>query len=43
MISFEHIPEDLSKKIIRLVNESLHKNIVLNKHKVDDWSNFMTL
>ena len=43
MMSFEHIPQDLSDKIVKVVNESLHKNIVLNKHKVNDWSQFMTL
>ena len=43
MISFEHIPQDLSDKILKAVNESLHKNPVLNKHKTNDWSEFMTL
>ena len=43
MISFEHIPQELSDKIVKVVNESLHKNPVLNKHKIDDWSEFMTL
>ena len=43
MISFEHIPRELSDKIIKKVNESLHKDVVLNKHKIDDWSKFMTL
>lgn len=43
MISFEQIPQDLSDKILRAVNESLHKNPVLNKHKANDWSEFMTL
>jgi len=43
MISFEHIPQDLSDKILKAVNESLHKNPVLNKHKANDWSEFMTL
>ena len=43
MISFEHIPQELSDKIMKAVNESLHKNPVLNKHKIDDWSEFMTL
>lgn len=43
MMSFEHIPQDLSDKILKAVNESLHKNPVLNKHKANDWSEFMTL
>ena len=43
MISFEHIPQDLSDKILKAVNESLHKNPVLNKYKANDWSEFMTL
>lgn len=43
MISFDHIPQELSDKIVRAVNESLHKNPVLNKHKECDWSAFMTL
>ena len=43
LISFEHIPQDLSEKIFKQVNESLYKNVVLNKHKNDDWSEFMTL
>lgn len=43
MISFEHIPQELSDKIVKVVNESLHKNPVLNKHKINDWSDFMTL
>ena len=43
MISFEQIPQELSDKIVKKVNESLHANVVLNKNKVDDWSRFMTL
>lgn len=43
MISFEQIPQELSEKIIRHVNESLYSNVVLNKHKANDWSQFMTL
>ena len=43
MMSFEHIPEELSSKIVRTVNEVLHRDVVLNKHKLDDWSGFMTL
>ena len=31
MISFESIPEDLSKKILEKLNESLYKNDVMNK------------
>lgn len=43
MISFEHIPIELSDKILKHVNEALHKEVVLNKHKMNDWSSFMTL
>lgn len=43
MISFDSIPSSLSNKIVEHVNEVLHKNVVLNKNKVDDWSRFMTL
>lgn len=43
MISFAHIPQELSDKIVREVNESLHKNQVLNKRKPQDWTEFMTL
>ena len=31
MISFESIPEDLSKKILEKLNESLYKNDIMNK------------
>lgn len=40
MISFKDIPEDLSNKILKEVNEALHKNVVLNPLKEDDWSAF---
>ena len=40
MISFEDIPEDLSNKILKQVNETLHKNVVMNPFKEDDWSAF---
>ena len=43
MISFECIPHELSDKIVREVNEALHRDVVLNKNKIDDWSQFMTL
>ena len=43
MISFECIPHELSNKIVREVNEALHRDVVLNKNKIDDWSQFMTL
>lgn len=43
IISFEDIPDELSNKILQRVNESLYKNTLLNKHKNDDWSRFMTL
>lgn len=43
MISFECIPHELSNKIVREVNEALHRDVLLNKNKIDDWSQFMTL
>lgn len=43
MIDFDSIPQDLSSKILEAVNESLYKNVCLNKSKHSDWSEFMTL
>lgn len=43
IISFNDIPNDLSTKIIEEVNSILYKNSVLNKHKKNDWSEFMVL
>ena len=43
MIDFDSIPQDLSRKILEAVNESLYKNVCLNKSKHSDWSEFMTL
>ena len=43
MIDFDSIPQDLSSKILEAVNESLYKNVCLNKSKHCDWSEFMTL
>ena len=43
MIDFDSIPQNLSSKILEAVNESLYKNVCLNKSKHNDWSEFMTL
>ena len=43
MISFEEIPETLSNKILKTVNESLYKNLTLNKHQDIDWTSLMKL
>lgn len=43
MMSFDDIPSDLSKRIVKAVNESLHSMPALNQYKKSDWSQFMTL
>lgn len=43
MMSFSNIPEELSSKILKQVNESLYSNPVINRLKVDDWSDVMVL
>jgi hypothetical protein len=43
MIDFNNIPQDLSDKILKVVNESLYKNTKLNKVDTTDWSAFMKL
>ena len=43
MISFDCIPQELSDKILKTVNESLYKNVRLNHKSMGDWSDFMTL
>ena len=43
IISFSDIPNDLSDKILKEVNESLYKNPILNKKDKFDWTPFMKL
>ena len=43
MISFDCIPQELSDKILKTVNESLYKNVRLTHKSMGDWSDFMTL
>lgn len=43
IIAFSDIPNDLTTKILEKVNLELYKNVVLNKHKKNDWTEFMTL
>ena len=43
MISFDSIPEELSSRILKKLNESLTKMDVLNERKKNDWSQFMSL
>lgn len=43
IIAFADIPNSLTIKILEKVNSELYKNVVLNKHKKNDWSEFMTL
>ena len=43
MIDFTTIPQDLSDKILKSVNEALYTNVQVNRRKSDDWSAFMTL
>jgi len=43
MIDFNCIPQELSDKILKTVNESLYRDNPLNKRAANDWSDFMTL
>lgn len=43
MIDFNSIPQELSDKILKSVNESLYKNVKLNKRMPGNWEDFMTL
>ena len=43
MIDFNCIPQELSDKILKTVNESLYRDNSLNKRAANDWSDFMTL
>lgn len=43
MIDFKCIPQELSDKILKTVNESLYRDNPLNKRAANDWSDFMTL
>lgn len=43
MISFTEMPNELSDKILKAVNESIYSMPSLNKNKRSDWSDFMTL
>lgn len=43
MIDFNNIPQDLSDKILKSVNESLYKNVKLNKKPAINWVDLMKL
>lgn len=43
MISFDSMPEDLSSRILKSLNESVSKMEALNVRKANDWTQFMSL